>query len=337
MNFDWAPFTDKVIDNGFGGTRAGATIKGIVIHHGAGTDVLGYVANANSRSSHPTYHIASSGALTGIVHPSRRPFSTGHNIDRESITVEIDNSSVGGDWPISDKAQATLAKLIAHHESTSPRTGVALNKPSETQSEFFVAWHQQYSATACPGPYILKRLGNIVDAARGLLGEVAPPTPTPPAPPKPAGRPVIRKGSKGAAVTEAQKRLIAHGFSVGSWGADGDFGDATDSATRRFQSARKLTVDGIIGPQTWTELLKAASRTTSPQATSRPTLRQGAKGQSVSLLQGHLNKHYPLYSKLVVDGEYGPKSVSVVREFQRRAGITVDGIVGPQTWAALGL
>ena len=336
MSTSWPPFIDKVDDKGFGAPRFGQSINGIVIHHGAGTDVLGYVANANPRSSHPTFHIATDGKLTGIVHPSRRPFSTAHNVDAQAITVEIDNSRVGGDWPISDAAMRTLEKVIAHYARVSPRTGIALNDPSKTQREFFVAWHQQYSATACPGPYILKRLGNIVDAARGLLGEVAPPTPTPPAPPKPAGRPVIRKGSKGAAVTEAQKRLIAHGFSVGSWGADGDFGDATEKATRAFQSARKLTVDGIIGPQTWTELLKTPSKAGSPQA-KRPTIRRGSTGVHVTAVQTRLNRDYPLYSKLTVDGIFGPATESVVREFQRRAGITVDGIVGPQTYSALGL
>jgi hypothetical protein len=36
-----------------------------------------------------------------------------------------------------------------------------------------------------------------------------------------------------------------------------------------------------------------------------------------------------------VDGHYGPKSQQAVRDFQSEAGITVDGLVGPQTWTAL--
>lgn len=35
-----------------------------------------------------------------------------------------------------------------------------------------------------------------------------------------------------------------------------------------------------------------------------------------------------------VDGDYGPKSEAACREFQRRKGLTVDGVVGPVTWAA---
>lgn len=68
------------------------------------------------------------------------------------------------------------------------------------------------------------------------------------------GRPTLRKGSKGEFVTLLQTMLINRGYSVGSMGADGDFGTRTDSAVRAFQRANGLTVDGIVGPKTWTAL-----------------------------------------------------------------------------------
>jgi peptidoglycan hydrolase-like protein with peptidoglycan-binding domain len=55
-------------------------------------------------------------------------------------------------------------------------------------------------------------------------------------------------------------------------------------------------------------------------------LRPGDSNDLVRLLQARLNRDYPLYSNLVVDGIYGPRTTAVVREFQRRAGLTVDGI-----------
>lgn len=36
-----------------------------------------------------------------------------------------------------------------------------------------------------------------------------------------------------------------------------------------------------------------------------------------------------------VDGIYGPASASTCRKFQQEKGLSVDGIVGPQTWAAI--
>ena len=72
-------------------------------------------------------------------------------------------------------------------------------------------------------------------------------------------------------------------------------------------------------------------------STSRPTLRRGSTGGDVIYLQSLFNRAYPAYSKLAVDGDFGPAMESVVREFQRRAGLGVDGVVGPATWRALGV
>ena len=60
-------------------------------------------------------------------------------------------------------------------------------------------------------------------------------------------------------------------------------------------------------------------------------------GDRVLALQKRLNAFYPAYSQLEEDGEYGPLTAGVVSEFQQRAGLTVDGVSGPATLAALGL
>lgn len=61
------------------------------------------------------------------------------------------------------------------------------------------------------------------------------------------------------------------------------------------------------------------------------------EGDDVRALQTRLNRDYPSYSTLVIDGDFGPATGSVVREFQRRAGLTVDGEVGQATLKALHL
>jgi hypothetical protein len=75
---------------------------------------------------------------------------------------------------------------------------------------------------------------------------------SPPTPPDQL--PVLRKGSTGYWVTEAQLRLIAHGFPLVVYGADGVFGQETYTAVIAFQTARGLSVDGVIGPETWAAL-----------------------------------------------------------------------------------
>lgn len=59
----------------------------------------------------------------------------------------------------------------------------------------------------------------------------------------------------------------------------------------------------------------------------RPTLRRGARGDTVKLLQEKLG--------LAADGIFGPATEAAIREFQRGHGLVPDGIVGPRSWAAL--
>lgn len=70
-----------------------------------------------------------------------------------------------------------------------------------------------------------------------------------------AGCPTLRKGAKGNITRIMQKRLISLGYSCGSTGADGDFGKNTYSAVKRYQKAKGLTQDGIVGQNTWRKLL----------------------------------------------------------------------------------
>lgn len=67
---------------------------------------------------------------------------------------------------------------------------------------------------------------------------------------------VLMKGSTGYQVKTLQRLLTEMGFSVGSYGIDGDFGDATKKAVEAFQRSAGLEVDGIVGANTWTKLLK---------------------------------------------------------------------------------
>jgi len=65
----------------------------------------------------------------------------------------------------------------------------------------------------------------------------------------------------------------------------------------------------------------------------QPTIAPGATGTAVRRLQRALRR--TPNPALAVDGTFGPKTATAVKEFQEGAGLTVDGIVGPMTWAAL--
>lgn len=66
---------------------------------------------------------------------------------------------------------------------------------------------------------------------------------------------ILKNGSKGSQVKALQLLLIGYGYSCGRWGADGNFGASTLTAVKKYQKAKGLTVDGVVGPATWKALL----------------------------------------------------------------------------------
>lgn len=69
------------------------------------------------------------------------------------------------------------------------------------------------------------------------------------------GLPTVKKGSKGECVRALQLLLIGNGCDCGAWGADGNFGSATENAVLFYQKSRGLSQDGMAGPETWGSLL----------------------------------------------------------------------------------
>jgi peptidoglycan hydrolase-like protein with peptidoglycan-binding domain len=139
--------------------------------------------------------------------------------------------------------------------------------------------------------------------------------------------PTIQQGSTGHAVTEAQYLLVRF-LILASDQIDGSFGPATTNAVRELQSEEGLTVDGIVGANTWQAMLAVFS--------IPPTLKVGSAGSVVRRLQRALNngrsEFAPGTPALATDGTYGPKTKTMVEAFQRWGEVPDDGIVGLRTW-----
>ena len=127
--------------------------------------------------------------------------------------------------------------------------------------------------------------------------------------------PIEQQGSTGENVRSIQYLLNDHGATLT---VDGDFGPKTAAAVRAFQTSHKLTVDGIVGNQTWTALIVEVST--------------GSTGDAVRAVQSQIHSRS---GWLTIDGIFGPETESAVRFFQGDIGLSVDGIVGPNTWNAL--
>lgn len=72
-----------------------------------------------------------------------------------------------------------------------------------------------------------------------------------------------------------------------------------------------------------------------PPEPSNVTLRQGSSGENVLYLQQCLNKILVDLMPLAEDGKFGALTKEAVKTVQYRAKITMDGICGPMTWAAI--
>jgi Putative peptidoglycan binding domain len=113
---------------------------------------------------------------------------------------------------------------------------------------------------------------------------------------------------------------------------------AGNAAVSRLLSVQRQSADTITAPPERIPgpndpLSGTTSGDLSPAA-PRPLVRLGSHGDTVAELQVRLNED-GARPRLDPDGSFGGATDRAVRAFQRRHGLLVDGIVGPQTWGLL--
>ena len=99
-------------------------------------------------------------------------------------------------------------------------------------NEMLLTVHRWYASTACPGDWLMERMADLASRVNAKL----------------ADRDYLMKGDSGEAIKTMQTMLIACGYDCGKYGADGEFGDATEAALIKFQKAAKIDADGLYGP-----------------------------------------------------------------------------------------
>lgn len=151
---------------------------------------------------------------------------------------------------------------------------------------------------------------------------------------------LYRRGDRGPAIAQIRaalttlKLLASTGCDPGLDAArfdDALFDDACDRAVRAFQQQRGLTVDGIVGRETYRALEEARLRLGDRVLSftvSRPLV-----GDDVAALQERLLELG--FDAGRRDGVFGARTEHALRDFQRNYGLRADGTCGPATLRAL--
>ena len=179
-------------------------------------------------------------------------------------------------------------------------------------------WQKESNATATPTADTSSMLLVTVDPAN---------TPTPTVL-------ILRLGTAGDEVTRLQTRLKELGYYTGE--VDGQYGQGTAFAVKLYQDQQGLIADGLAGTDTLNSIYSDKADYYIPTPTPSPTpsqLTKGDKGDAVTSLQQRL-KDLGYYTGSV-DGDYGGGTQEAIRLFQSQNGLTVDGVCGSATMAAI--
>lgn len=143
-------------------------ISKITIHHAAGCmdmeSLLNYLSTTDREVS--ANYVLSGGKLGLSVEEKYRPWtSSSPSNDNVAVTIEVANSSIGGDWPISD---ADLKMLIIWCADVCKRNNIPKLYFDGTENGT-LTFHYMFADTGCPGPYIKAKANYICDETNKLL------------------------------------------------------------------------------------------------------------------------------------------------------------------------
>lgn len=119
---------------------------------------------------------------------------------------------------------------------------------------------------------------------------------------------------------------------------DSKYGSSTASAVKTYQRIIGLTPDGVIGNATWNAIVydrSALAGGASGDTWVGVTMKNGASGQDVGLMQGYLNGLAKVYTSINAQGadsKYGQNMQDATRRFQHLFAMSADGQLGQLSW-----
>jgi len=152
-------------------------IKKITIHHMAGAlsvETCGNIFARPERRASSNYAVGVDGRIAMYVEEKNRAWTSSNSAnDDEAVTIEVANSAVGGNWPVSDKV---LARTIDLCVDICKRN--AIEKLVYTgDKNGNLTRHDMFANTACPGPYLGSKFPYIAaEVNKRLVAQTPPPS-----------------------------------------------------------------------------------------------------------------------------------------------------------------
>ena len=150
-------------------SRDGAKITTITVHHMAGKLTIEECGRLfHSRKASSNYGIDSKGRVAMYVPEKYGAWTNGNAYsNKKSVTIEVANDQIGGNWHVSDKA---LAKCIELCADICKRNGIVkLNFTGNRNGNLDM--HRYWMATGCPGDYLASKFPYIQNEVNKILGQ----------------------------------------------------------------------------------------------------------------------------------------------------------------------
>jgi hypothetical protein len=168
-------------------------IRKITIHHWAGVSTIenigAFLANADRQASY-NYGIGNDGRIALYVNERDRCWasSSGAN-DHQAVVIGVSNSATGGEWPVGERALASLIDLCVDICQRNPDIRQANGQRGLTYNgtaSGSLTRHNFFAKTTCPGQFLQNLFPWIADEVNRRLNPPVPvPVPTPVPPPTP--------------------------------------------------------------------------------------------------------------------------------------------------------
>lgn len=215
-----------------------------VVGQASAQSVLNLFAN-EWRQASSNYVIGFDGEVGLCVPESDRAWTSSSPAnDNRAVTIEVASDNYypyAFNWVAYMKLVELCADICKRNGKTKllwlGKAGLNYNPKSD---EMVLTAHRWFASTECPGDWMYSRMGDLASRVNAIIGK----------------RDYLQIGDSGEAIKTMQTMLIACGYSCGKYGADGEFGNDTETALKKFQKDAGLDIDGLYGPKSKAALEK---------------------------------------------------------------------------------